>query len=165
MCALFSPEIFTSWGSEGVNFTRPCLITAQSVLKAETLSETYRSTRRNGRARFARNPFIVHNTNSGFWSRCPHHRKCKQESSSSCGWYVKPEIAALLQTHAQQIAELRAESTALKNQLAASQVQLGESGPDSLFAKYRFSDSLCTISLDLEAYPQNTVWQSTDYGL
>ena len=70
---------------------------------------------------------------------------------------LNSEIAALLQTHAQQIAELRAESTALKNQLAASQVQLGESGPDSLFAKYRFSDSLCTISLDLEAYPQNTV--------
>ena len=72
---------------------------------------------------------------------------------------LNSEIAALLQTHAQQIAELRAESTALKNQLAASQLQLGESGPDSLFAKncFSFSDCLWTISLDLVAYLQNTV--------
>ena len=56
---------------------------------------------------------------------------------------LNSEIAALLQTHAQQIAELRAESTALKNHLAASQLQLGESGPGCLFAKCCFSFSDC----------------------
>ena len=36
------------------------------------------------------------------------------------------DVAALLQTHAQQISELRAETTALQNQLAANKARLGE---------------------------------------